>query len=439
MERLVRVGILIFGDPTRGGSIMSEVKFLKILYELNDDCEFVILTVNPSVTKRVMKDTQTYNFPHRVITIFSEEDFYKLKNISCIFTYPGHSNFFGGYLNDNVVKMYKIISHSTNILKVPVYIRVNDSEIKVRDYRKMSEVRLQGKEGSAFLKDPLNVKKAEDLVSYKEWDYSLVYWLANGSKKCDWVVETLYDREDEPYRMSTRQQFIDNTIYLSDDIFFLVRENFEKRRVLRENSSHDESLCYIGFFDTVNGKRARAFDKMIAADNNVPFHIFGKGTEALSKVSNRPNVKVEEGFIVGDSDEYFKWLSSHLGYVFVGKGNDRARYIGKTVYDAVVAGIPVACYLPCDKDMIAFSDKEFYFETPSELKQIWEKLKDPKVREEWVERQKNLIFSGLPSLTYKFSDNCKRTEKIEESYFLEDISEVKTTPRKIKKEIQTLF
>ena len=90
------VGILIFGDPTRGGTISSETKFLANLYDKSsEDSDFYIITINPSVTKRVIRDRKVaYDFPHKVITIFGEEDFHKLDSFSCIVTYPGHSNFF---------------------------------------------------------------------------------------------------------------------------------------------------------------------------------------------------------------------------------------------------------------------------------------------------------------------------------------------------------
>ena len=45
MQKKSVVGILIFGDPTRGGTIASEVKFLANLQIHNQNCEFVILTV----------------------------------------------------------------------------------------------------------------------------------------------------------------------------------------------------------------------------------------------------------------------------------------------------------------------------------------------------------------------------------------------------------
>jgi hypothetical protein len=279
MQKAPVIGILIFGDPTRGGTIASEVKFLANLQEKNSECQFVILTVNPSVTKRVIKEKNTsYNFPHRVVPIFDESKFEILESLSCLVTYPGHSNFFGGYLNDNVVKMYKIISKCTNELRIPVFIRINDSEIKVRDYRKMCQIRLTGKENSAFLKDPINVKKAKDLVEWKEWDYSKIFWFANGSKDaCDWVAETMYDREDEQMRMATKQTFIDNSIYVSDDIFFLIRKNYNRFETkYKQIGEIKPKFCYIGFFDTVNAARAKAFNTLFKENTyEIPVKIFG--------------------------------------------------------------------------------------------------------------------------------------------------------------------
>jgi hypothetical protein len=430
------VGILIFGDPTRGGTIASEVKFLKSLYEFNNsDSDFYIITVNDSVTKKIIKEKETtYDFPHEIIQIFGESDLYKLDNFSCLVTYPGHSNFFGGYLNDNIVKMYKIISRFTNDLKRPVFVRINDSEIKVRDYRRLSKQRLdagylareEGKPDSAFMKDPLNVAKAEDIVSWKEWDYSKVFWFANGSKEaCDWVSETMYDREDEYFRMTTPEQFKANTIYVSDDIFFLVRKNYERfdnydRKM--ESVIHgivepyvQDQFCYIGFFDTVNMARGKALSLLFKENlHNVNLKIFGKGTEILKKLENKPNIEIEEGFIKGDSDEYFDFLNSHLAYIFIGKGQTHSRYIGKTVYDAIVARTPIVVYKKADMGHITFESDEYYFENERELKQIQDKLNDPIVRAEWIANQTEEIFRKLPPSSFRFSTYVEQMDSISE-------------------------
>lgn len=421
----INVGILIFGDPTRGGTIASEVKFLKNLYERNcDTARFYILTVNDSVTKKILKERETtYDFDHEIVQVFGEDSFHKLDNLSCLVTYPGHSNFFGGYLNDNIVKMYKIISKFTNELQRPVFVRINDSEIKVRDYRKLSLQRLEagykaredGKPDSAFMKDPLNVKKAEDLVSWREWDYSRVYWFANGSKEaCDWVAETMFDREDEYFRMAPRETFVDNAIYVSDDIFFLVRKNYERFKERYQIARPiDNKFCYIGFFDTVNMARAKAFNVLFKENTfKVPMKIFGKGTEILTKLTSKENIEVEEGFIKGDTEEYFDFLNSHLGYVFIGKGQSEARYIGKTVYDAVVARTPVVVYKKCESKMITFSNPEYYFENERELDAIYKKLQDPIIRQEWIRDQAEEIFRKLPPSTFEFSTYASSMEEL---------------------------
>ena len=439
------VGILIFGDPTRGGTIASEVKFLKSLYESNySDSDFYIITVNDSVTKKILKEKETtYDFPHEIIQIFGESDLYKLDHFSCLVTYPGHSNFFGGYLNDNIVKMYKIISRFTNDLKRPVFVRINDSEIKVRDYRRLSKQRLdagylareEGKPDSAFMRDPINVGKAEDIVSWKEWDYSLVHWFANGSKEaCDWVSETMYDREDEYFRMSTPEQFRQNSIYVSDDIFFLVKKNYQRfnDRFDVNDLNYSNKFCYIGFFDTVNVARAKAFNVLFKENREkVPLKIFGKGTEILTKFKDKENVDIEEGFIKGDSEEYFDFLHNHLAYIFIGKGQAESRYIGKTVYDAVVARTPVVVYKKCDSKMITFENPEFYFENERELKAIFDKLQNPSVRQSWIDEQYSDIMRKLPPSTFRFSLYSETLETLpEELHFKGYIKKEETKQKK---------
>lgn len=434
----INVGILIFGDPTRGGTITSEIKFLKNLHEQNSDkCDFYIITVNDTITKKIIKASDTtYDFPHKIIRVFGEEDLHKIDNISCIVTYPGHSNFFGGYLNDNVVKMYKIVSYMTNDLNRPTFVRINDSEIKVRDYRVLSKQRLdsglaareEGKPDSAFMKDPLNVAKAENLIACQEWDYSKVYWFANGSKDaCDWVSETMFDREDEVYRMAPKQTFIDNSIYVSDDIFFLVRKNYE--RFIKYDitvSSTRNKFCYIGFFDTVNMARAKAFNILFKANSyKVPLKIFGKGTEILTKFKDKENIEIEEGYIKGDSPEYFEFLNNHLAYIFIGKGQSESRYIGKTVYDAIVARTPVVVYKKCDSKMITFSNPEFYFEDEAGLKSIYEKLQDTETRNSWIKEQQEEIFRKLPPSEFRFHNYSDEFDEILEEYCTGNIAELK--------------
>lgn len=403
----------MFTDPTRGGTILSEIKFLDVLQEKNPDVEFVILTVNESLTKKIKKHRETgklYAFPHKFIKIEDSSEYpEKLKGLSGIFTYPWHSNFYGGALNENVVRAYKMISYATNEMKIPVFMRLNDSEIRVRDYRLMSAQRLLGDPNSAFLKMEANVSKAKDLVeNWKQVDYTKMFWVANGLKAaCDWVAETMYDREQEYFRAAPREVYHNNAIYVSDDIFFLIRKNFERFKYLEAIKEHQDRFCYIGFFDTVNIQRIKALHTLFKSNTEkVPLHIFGQGTDLLSKLKTKPNVELTEGFLLGDSDDYFRFLHDHLAYVFIGKGSNISRYIGKTLYDSLVARTPIAVYRQCDSRMIAFSSDEFYFDDEAGLKKIYEKLQDPATRDRWLKEQTEEIFSRLPEAKFDFKEHC---------------------------------
>jgi hypothetical protein len=164
--------------------------------------------------------------------------------------------------------------------------------------------------------------------------------------------------------------------------------------------------------------RAKALSTLFKENKmGVPLKIFGKGTEILTKLADKPNIEIEEGFIEGDSQEYFDFLNKHLGYIFIGKGHSESRYIGKTVYDAVVARTPIAVYRKCDTKQITFSNREYYFENETELAAIVEKLKDLEIRERWVADQHTEIMRKLPPSTFKFANFCERVprKKLSES------------------------
>ena len=165
--------------------------------------------------------------------------------------------------------------------------------------------------------------------------------------------------------------------------------------------------------------RAKALNILFKDNtNHVPVKIFGKGTEILGKLSGKINIEIEEGFIKGDSDEYFEFLNSHLAYIFLGKGHSESRYIGKTVYDAIVARTPVVVYKKCDEKQIIFSNPEYYFENESELKKIYLKLQDPKIRSKWIEDQKVAIFKTLPFVPFRFEKLCAYTKTADMQNFL---------------------
>jgi hypothetical protein len=182
----------------------------------------------------------------------------------------------------------------------------------------------------------------------------------------------------------------------------------------------------------VNVARAKAFNILFKENSyKVPMKIFGKGTEILTKFKDKSNVDIEEGFIKGDSEEYFDFLNKHLAYIFIGKGQTESRYIGKTVYDAIVARTPVAVYKKCDSRMITFENPEFYFENERELKAIHDKLQDAETRNRWIKEQHEDIMRKLPPSTFKFSSYADKLESLpEELHFMGYEKKEETKPKK---------
>jgi hypothetical protein len=172
--------------------------------------------------------------------------------------------------------------------------------------------------------------------------------------------------------------------------------------------------------------RAKAFNVLFKANSyKVPLKIFGKGTEILTKFKDKENIEIEEGYIKGDSPEYFDFLNNHLAYIFIGKGQSESRYIGKTVYDAVVARTPVVVYKKCDSRMITFSNPEFYFEDEAGLKSIYEKLQATEVRNSWIKEQQEEIFRKLPPSEFRFHNYADEFNEISEEYCTGNIAELK--------------
>jgi hypothetical protein len=117
-------------------------------------------------------------------------------------------------------------------------------------------------------------------------------------------------------------------------------------------------------------------------------------------------------------------MNSHLAYIFVGKGNPINKYINKTVYDCISARCPVVVYSKCDKTGIIFDDKEFYFSNEKELFEIYEKLKNPEIREQWIDRQYKEIRNKLDTLMdpmFLFSEYCKPKDEIKLDLKLEPL------------------
>ena len=379
----MNIGILIFGDPTRSGAFPTEIKFLQDIAQRDTTNHYTVLAVNKILLKKLTGNPLFNFFEKKLIDV---ENLDSLNDYNAlILPQPQHSNFFGGIINNNQQKSYRIVSYFTNVLNRKVLIRLNDSELKVRDYKQMTQHRLNCADVK-FLTHPNNAQLLLLILSTTQWNYNNVYWLANGNPDLyDWVAETLYDGIDERYRVSNRETFANNSIYVSDDLFFRYNINLEKYSNDTLSNLYNNDFCYIGFFDSVNMSRATTINNLFNENSNVPVHIVGIGTQIIKPYNN---LIIEERQIPGDTQQYFDFLNTHLAYIFIAKGKDQAKYIGKTVYDSLVAGTPVVVYKKTDPHNIVFANNDYYFNNEQELQEIQTQLLNPQTRKLWVEQQR---------------------------------------------------
>jgi hypothetical protein len=172
---------------------------------------------------------------------------------------------------------------------------------------------------------------------------------------------------------------------------------------------------------SVAKNRVKVLNKMFSKPSeNLPTDIIGPGAKDLE--INRSDVNLINKSVFGDT--YFEMLNQYLAYIFIGKGNPINKYINKTIWDCYSAKCPIAVYSPCDQNGLIFKNKEYYFETEKELREIYEKLRDPAVRNRWIEEQRTelrYILDNMMDPMFSFSDYC------EEKEFSSTKSDIKTT------------
>ena len=431
MENKLRIALLVNRDPTAKGVILTELRFFNTIFSGHDDYEIYLVVTSAHYQRIAINMQKHFTFPTRIITIENFDKRIILDKFHTVITWTMACNFYGGAVSPRIIEVYKLISYFTNEVKRPVLIRLPDSEIQVVDYHRAISLRKSNDPNDFFTKK--NRDYIDDIMSVPEWNYDNCYWLANGRKDIfDWIVESVNDKPREPFRVSTREKIMENSIYISDDIFFMIKNNYEKFSKLTPYTS-SKTLGYVGFFTTLNKKRAKALTKIWSQNEyNIPIDILGKGTDEIKIIGKYPNVNITEGTVKGD--DYWNFLNSHLAYVFVGKGNSTNRYINKTIYDCVIARTPIILFKPCDKNHVGMISDEMYFSTEKQLFDIYNKLLDPSFRARIVEDQKNDVFSRLsdstldlsfihrPELPHIHSDECV---KIGENVFSTRVTSLK--------------
>ena len=397
MMKSKKIGFLIYGDYTMKGVTDCQVDYVYNLKKSYPNHKIVLFFISKLQWSKSQKGNSLYSrFDERVQIINEAQDLNKFDDLAFLICGKPYPNIIAGLINENVVKSYSIISYCTNELKIPVLLRMGDSEDFFIDYKQMClEREVPGKQDKINT-DPHNIEQLARLRQMQDWNFDNVYWFANGIREeYDWVAETLYDRTKEKYRYFTREFIQSKTIYAGDDIFFTVRDDFYKyEEDFKNTDEYAQKLIFIGFFDTSNVKRCKAFEDIFKKNEyKVPVKIMGKGTDKI-RLQNIENIEILEETPTGK--ETFSLIHNHMATIMVSKGHDKTRYITKSTYDAVIARTPILIYEACETGHLLFpNNPEFYFKNEKELRDLYELLLDKDTRNKWIEIQQKEIMGRL--------------------------------------------
>jgi hypothetical protein len=405
------IGVIIFTKiGTKTSLLTGEFEFWNTFKKFNPDINFVFIAISNFTKKSILNNRHLLNFPVSIIQVNGPEDLHKLNGLSGCFSYLTRNTFFGGGLDRACVMNYRISAYCTNELKIPLFIRTPDSEYPYQDYRQMVISRIN----SHIPSTPKFIETNKDdieLIGDKFIDYDKTYFIANGNAKLyDWVVDVTYNDLPEHLRIVKPEQAKRNSIYVSDEILFNV-PIYSKKYEHFTTEIKTKKFLFVGFLQgSVAKNRVKVLNRMFASSSEeIPIDIIGPGAKDLT--INRPDITLVNKSVFGDV--YFEMLNQYLAYIFIGKGNPVNKYINKTIWDCYSAKCPIIVYSPCDQNGLIFKNKEFYFETESELRVIYEKLLNPEIRNRWIEEQKAELRHVLDEVMdpmFSFDDYCKEVK-----------------------------
>lgn len=406
----IHIGVLIQTKiGTNTSILMDEFRFFNYFKEHNKDVEFVFIAVSDHTERSILKNVKELDFPVNIIKVKSPSDLNKLDGLSGAFTYMMRNTFFGGCVDGPTIINYMICTYCTNDLNIPLFIRTPDSEYPHFDYQKMIEYRLSPELKSSTKFKENNAKHLAKIPQVINYDN--VYFIANGSRKiCDWVVDIVHTNVSSTYRVMEPEDISKRTLYVSDAILFNVWDHYSKFEYLPSEPTKD-SLVFIGYLQgSVAKNRLVALPKIFSENlHTIPTDIIGPGANDLE--IDRPDVNLLDKGVYGK--DFFELMNSYLAYIFVGKGNAINKYINKTVYDCLSARCPVIVYRECDTTQVIFDDNEFYFSNEDELKAIYDKLKNPEIRRDWVKRQHDELKHKLEIQSdplFHFNEFCELSD-----------------------------
>lgn len=366
----MKIGILIHFDPTVK-KINSEMLFLNALIgQLSPSSVKFISCMTTQGADRLISRFD-FDFPYSVIHVKNQD----MTDLDALIAWntTNMSNFFGGCMSKVYVDFYQAVSEASNN-GVPILYRSGDSENDIYDYQEVVMGRLENEKFKKTNEELIDTIKLIPRINYDKY-----YLLVNGERdKFDWVPDTYLQRK--PMKFFTKK-ICDQSLYLGDDLFFQVLEKYHEMEG-KTSFTHNDSLFWIGFIEHRNAGRKKVFLDLFK-DITVPVTCHTDGTEFTI-----PGVKWINQGIIGDTVDFFNYLSGFLGYVFIGKGTPKCSYMNKTIYDCFIARLPALIYSKTDVDRMIYPDHpEFYFDDQAGLLKLYDKLLDPAYRSYVIESQ----------------------------------------------------
>ena len=302
-------------------------------------------------------------------------------------------SFFGGLMNERDINNWvNLVKFS---YKSKVYLRVSDSEqswINIRNFfinRFSKLTKFENLNSSNIhIEDQKffdNNKLAQKLIDLPELNWSNIYPLLNGNLT-KWEYKYFITNQNQKYREDVPFHDISqNTIYLTDDLFFLIREN---DKLVNYNEVYNNKLLFVGFISGHNKSR----EKVLSEYLDIPLYI-----QTDTSGSLKPTVaEINDVKIPGDNKNYFDFINKHLAGFFIGKGKKESLdYINKSIYDFLIAKIPILIWEEVDKQHSIFPNINCYFTDKQSVLEYIELLKNEKYRKELYELQKECIFYKL--------------------------------------------
>jgi len=359
----MKVGFFLHFDFTMNGMLFNELRCYNTIFNHSSIEKIYIFDYKGKYSDLCAE----FEFDYTRVLISNHSDVEKFKKVDLLFTWDWYQDFFAGVISPKAVDLYKILSYITNQLDLKIYFRICDSKHYMKDYKRMIQERISEDEGGIRFIER-NRKLVNSLNDVPSANYENIYFLCNGSRTIsDWSWITL--TKSMPFLK--KEEIQKRSVYLSDDILFRYQECYNENSHLSSDIEKKEMLYHVG---NLNAGKVGKLKEIYKKGCEVPLFLrtvartLNNGLKVFGKIN-----MVEEPLF---RSEMYTELNQYLAYLFVGKGDEISYYFNKTLYDSSIARTVFLIYRKIDTNNIYQELNDYIFETPQELKQKFEWIKE---------------------------------------------------------------